>query len=284
MTRTLVAVNSVPDSENRMHGDEARRYGFSGGLVPGVDVLGYLAHEAVDRWGAGWLGRGRLQGRLVAPVYDGETVEVRTVPAEPDSTAADSAPDSAADSAADGAAADSSVVGPDTQLRAQARLALLVAGASPPVTDLAAIPAAATPDPEDRPAASASSLAPGTVLATQHAGFHADLAPPYLDMLSEFHPAFRQEGLAHPSWLLIFANWALAATVRLGPWIHVSSDAWFLAPVRDGERVEVRGRVRDCFERKGHEMVDMDIVYLVGADPVAYVDHRAIWQPHLASA
>ena len=41
--RELVAVNTAPDSENRMHGDEAARYGFSSGLVPGVDVLGYLA-------------------------------------------------------------------------------------------------------------------------------------------------------------------------------------------------------------------------------------------------
>lgn len=273
MTRTLVAVNSVPDSENRMHGDEARRYGFRGGLVPGVDVLGYLAHEAVERWGAGWLGRGRLQGRLVAPVYDGETVEVRTVPAAPDPGWSDG----------DGAA-DSEVVGSDTQLRAQARLDLLVPGAVPPVTDLGAIPASPGPDPDARPTASAEALAPGTVLATQHAGFHAELAHPYLDMLSESHAAFRHDGLAHPSWLLIFANWALAATVRLGPWIHVSSDAWFLAPVRDGDRVEVRGRVRDCFERKGHELVDLDIAYLVDAEPVAYVDHRAIWQPRLATA
>ena len=35
MTRTLMAINTAPDSENRMHGDEARRYGFSSGLVPG---------------------------------------------------------------------------------------------------------------------------------------------------------------------------------------------------------------------------------------------------------
>ena len=74
MGRALVAVNTAPESENRMHGDEARRYGFASGLVPGVDVLAYLAHEGVARWDAAWLAGGRLNGRLASPVYDGEIV------------------------------------------------------------------------------------------------------------------------------------------------------------------------------------------------------------------
>ena len=57
MRRELVAVNTAPDSENRMHGDEARRYGFESGLVPGVDVLAYLAHDGVQTWGPAWLAR-----------------------------------------------------------------------------------------------------------------------------------------------------------------------------------------------------------------------------------
>ena len=76
MRRNLIAVNTAPDSENRMHGDEAARYGFASGLVPGVDVLAYLAHAGVERWGAGWLDGGRLDGRLLVPVYDREEVVV----------------------------------------------------------------------------------------------------------------------------------------------------------------------------------------------------------------
>ena len=70
MRREVVAVNTAPDSENRMHGEEARRYGFASGLVPGVDVLAYLAHSGVDEWGSGWLGGGRLNGRLAAQADD----------------------------------------------------------------------------------------------------------------------------------------------------------------------------------------------------------------------
>lgn len=275
MARTLIAVNTAPDSENRMHGDEARRYGFASGLVPGVDVLGYLAHEGVARWGSAWLGNGRLQGRLDAPVYDGERVEVVTEPI--------------ADRL------DSSVVGPDGSTRARATLSLVpddpvaATACSDPgapsraevlvLADPTAFGALEPPDPHDRPPASGGLLEPGTVLATQRATFHADRAPGYLDELSEDHAAFRDERLAHPGWLLRFANWALSRTVRLGPWIHVSSDAWFLRPVADGDGLEVRAAVTDRFERKGHEFVDLRVRYAVGDEVAALVDHRAIWRP-----
>ncbi len=261
MGRQLVAVNTAPESENRMHGDEARRFGFSSGLVPGVDVLGYLAHEGVAAWGTGWLGAGRLRGRLDAPVYDGESVDVVRVGAA--ATTDDSF--------------DAEVRGPDGGVRARATLSPTPTDRA--LADPAGFPVAPRPDPVDRPPATRALLAPGTVLATQRAGFHADRAQSYLDELSEAHPAFRDEGCAHPGWLLRFANWALSGSVRLGPWIHVSSDASFLAPVRDGDELEVRAVVTDRVERKGHEIVDLRALYLVRGAPVALVDHCAIWQP-----
>jgi len=37
------AYNTAKLSENKMHDDTvARRFGFSGGLVPGVDVMAYM--------------------------------------------------------------------------------------------------------------------------------------------------------------------------------------------------------------------------------------------------
>ena len=264
MGRVLLAVNTAPDSENRMHGDEARRFGFASGLVPGVDVLAYLAHEGVARWGVPWLAGGRLEGRLDAPVYDGERIEVEVVEL--------------------GDRLEASVVGPDGAARARATLSMLPSDAevdprADPRADPARFGAAPRPEPADRLPASRERLAPGTVLVTQRARFHAERAPAYLDEISETHPAFRDEGYAHPGWLLRFANWALSTTVQLGPWIHVSSDASFLAPVRDGDELEVRGVVIDRFEAKGHELVDLRALYLVEGSPVALIDHRAIWQP-----
>jgi len=39
-TYRVAAYNTAKQSENKMHDDTvARRFGFSGGLVPGVDVM-----------------------------------------------------------------------------------------------------------------------------------------------------------------------------------------------------------------------------------------------------
>src|SRR6195952_93078 len=71
------AYNTAKQSENKMHDDTvARRFGFSGGLVPGVDVMAYMMHLPVAQWGRAFLERGLIEARFVKPVYDGETAEV----------------------------------------------------------------------------------------------------------------------------------------------------------------------------------------------------------------
>ena len=64
---TVNAYNSARDSENKIHDDSvASRFGFRGGLVPGVDVYGYMTHLPVARWGRDWLCRsvsGCIAGR-----------------------------------------------------------------------------------------------------------------------------------------------------------------------------------------------------------------------------
>ncbi len=43
------ALNTAPDSENQIHSDDlAKRYGFKGGLVPGVTVSAYLLHPVIE--------------------------------------------------------------------------------------------------------------------------------------------------------------------------------------------------------------------------------------------
>src|SRR5882724_12353856 len=72
------AYNTAKLSENKMHDDTvARRFGFSGGLVPGVDVMAYMMHLPVEKWGRAFLERGLIEARFTKPVYDGETVDVR---------------------------------------------------------------------------------------------------------------------------------------------------------------------------------------------------------------
>src|SRR4051794_22061728 len=71
------AYNTAKASENKMHDDAvARKFGFRGGLVPGVDVMAYMMHPPVTVWGRAFLERGLIEARFVKPVYDGEIAEV----------------------------------------------------------------------------------------------------------------------------------------------------------------------------------------------------------------
>src|SRR5438105_6034672 len=71
------AYNTSKQSENKIHDDTvARRFGFSGGLVPGVDVFAYMTHLPVEKWGRDFLERGLMEARFVKPVYDGEVAEL----------------------------------------------------------------------------------------------------------------------------------------------------------------------------------------------------------------
>jgi hypothetical protein len=75
----VAAFNAAKESENKIHDDAvARRFGFTGGLVPGVDVYAYMTHLPVQRWGRAWLERSSAECRLMKPVYDGDTAIVTT--------------------------------------------------------------------------------------------------------------------------------------------------------------------------------------------------------------
>src|SRR5436305_3206268 len=74
------AYNTAHDSENKIHDDAtARQFGFGGGLVPGVDVYGYMTHLPVLRWGRAWLEHGTAECRFFKPVYDGDAATVTAI-------------------------------------------------------------------------------------------------------------------------------------------------------------------------------------------------------------
>src|ERR1700754_1566633 len=73
----VTAYNTSKQSENKIHDDAvARRFGFRGGLGPGVDVFAYMSHLPVAKWGRAFLERGLIEARFVKPVYDGEIADV----------------------------------------------------------------------------------------------------------------------------------------------------------------------------------------------------------------
>jgi acyl dehydratase len=263
----VVARNTATASSNKIHDDAmARRYGFAGGLVPGVDVYAYMTHPPAEAWGLDWLERGTMRARFLTPVYEGEEVVV----------VATGVPRSGGPN---GRRMSLDVRGPDGAVRATGEAQLPDVPADP----AAARPAGAWPSAEpadDPPEASPASLAPGTALALAPHGFHADSAGEYLAEIGERLPLYADHHVAHPGWLLRDANRVLSANVRLGPWIHVESVAQHRGIVHDGDSVRARAVVTREWARKGHRFVELDVGLLDGGDrPVVHVVHTAIYRP-----
>lgn len=262
----VVAFNTATESANKIHDDTvARNLGFTGGLVPGVDVLAYLTHLPAENWGRAWLDGGALSGRLQSPVYDGDPVEVIAEPIEGSST----------DDALDLTLFDSKGIG--------CAIAVALREAPDPAPALDSIPLSERRPMDERPPATADAFAafPDGVLGSLEYGFHVgEAADTYLGEVRETLPVYAAEGVAHPGWLLRMANWALTHNVVLGPWIHVGSSLQLYGPITDGSRISVRSRVTDVSDRKGHGFVDLDVLYVVDDERVAaFCRHTAIYEP-----
>jgi len=255
------AFNTAAASENKIHDDMvARRFGFRGGLVPGVEVYAYMAHLPVARWGRAWLEGGTADCRFLKPVYDGA---VARVTATNDNGGLALGVESAGALCATGR-----VVLPSDRRPAPA---------------LDALPAGAPP--RERPPASETSLAPGRALGIAPVTIdHATLAG-YLDDIRETDPIYRTQGLVHPGQILRLANQALVQNVVLGPWIHVGSKVHNHATARLGEQLTLRSRITsNAISSKGHAIVEFDaIVVADGARSVAEITHTAIWRPRQLS-
>ena len=254
----VMARNVEPDSSNKMHDDEvARRYGFAGGLVPGVTVFGYLVHPVAALWGREWVERGTLAARFVAPAYDGDELVVEVAPDGGEGAAAVTAKKA------------------DGTVCATGRATLPFAAAAAP--DIAAAPPAPLVPAEPAYVGALGLL--GSLIAT----YDRAERERYLRQLDEGLALFADGTVGHPGWLVRYANYILMAAVDLPPWIHVASEVTNHGVLRAGETVSVRGRVVSAYERKGHEFVELDVLMLAGDRPVQSVRHTAIYRPRTPS-
>lgn len=259
-TWTVRAHNSGLVSENAIHHDDvAERFGFTGGLVPGVDVYAYMCHPPAEAWGLAWVETGTMQGRFIKPVYDGEDVTVTATSTTPDSLAIE-LHNSAGELCATGAASL-----PSEPALAPAASGWPVVGPPPPAGG--------------RPPAAPEVLEPGTAFNLTDHGFHAYRGHEYLSTIRETLPLYLEERVAHPGWLLRDANYVLAENVRLGPWMHVESEAQHFTAVRDGQRVETRSLVTKEWEHKGHRFVELDVAVLADGAVAQRIRHVAIYRP-----
>ena len=253
---SVVARNIDPASENKIHDDEvARTFGFSGALVPGVELFAYLTHPLVEAWGTAFLAGGSIDVRFRQPVYDGEQVVASA------RTAGD----------AGGADVELELRGPDGSVRSVGRAAPTGdrVGGLDRFSDV--------PPPASLLGATPESLRPGP-LGSIREDVTPQVAQRYLADISETLPLYRDEGVVHPGALLRMVNALLVRNVALGPWIHTASSCVFLGVARFPTVLRAHAIVNETFERNGHDYVRYDALVLSDDAPVMYVDHTAIYR------
>ncbi len=255
------AFNPVPESENRIHGDDvARAYGFRGGLVPGVVVSAYLAHPAAVAWGRDWLERGHAHAVVRSPVYDRAPFEVVVEGATNDAYAA-------------------RLIDDRGEECATAEVSLPAARPEAPDRRGDAL----LEDGFRRPSASRKTLArlreEGMRAMRIHWDGSAEITR-YVRDPKAMAPVFAASGCASPAFVLALSNWILAANVRLDAWLHLETRCQNHRAVEAGSELVVEAAITDLFEKKGHHFVDVEVAIFVepAAVAAARIELRAIYQ------
>ncbi len=254
------AYNSSKQSENKIHDDTvARRFGFSGGLVPGVDVLAYMLHLPVAKWGRAFLERGLIEARFLKPVYDGEIANVMAIES-------------------DGVL--SLEVESRSELCATGTASLPTSAPSFSLNDFTEVAAVA-----ERKPISANSYEVGKWLGTLPRNWAGEAATEYLHDIREHDAIYAREGVGHPGLLQRVMNKVLVDNAILGPWIHVGSRMQLLSTAHSGDELTARAKVTGNYEKKGHRFVEFDaLVVANGTTPLAHCQHIAIYQPREQAA
>jgi len=253
----IIAHNYAANVANEIHSDEgAAEHGFAGALVPGVAMYAYLTQPVVAAFGRGWLERGAMSAKFLKPVYDNDRMLARATVAGLDPVAL------------------------DLELHNASGTLCAIGGAS--------LPATLTPlDPADYPRRPMEQFRPATTAAIRVGEifgaleFNLDLngeVARVLDNVVDASPIYRGDRAAcHPAWWLAQANEVVMQNIALGMWIHTGSVTRHCALARDGEPISMRSRVIEAFEKRGHELITLDIG-IFGEDdrPIARVEHTAI--------
>ena len=234
----------IEEAQNKIHDDDvAQQFGFTGALVPGVELFARITTPLVEAWGREFLSGGRVDVRFRRPVYDGEELLVEV---------------------ADGGAL--TATGPDGEVRCLGSAARTAD--RPDLTGLVEVP------PVDGPVADPV-VGP---FPSVHEDVTVEQNQWYLDAVGEPLAHYREEAWAHPGMLVKAVHRLLTHNVDLGPWIHTASECHFLGVAPLPARVTSHGRVTHVGRRGANDEVRYDALVLADGEPVLHVVHTALYR------
>jgi hypothetical protein len=257
-TYQVVAYNYAHDSENKIHDDEtAARYGFKGGLVPGVADYGYLSRAALQTWGEAWMRGGSMEAKFIKPIYHGEMA-----------TAIASSDD-------DPNHLTLSLQNPDGVSCAVGQAHLRCGVQTPRISDY---PHHAPLAPSERALPAIETFTPGRTLGaidythdTQQA---RDLSQ---SLFVEALPCTDGQEIWHPALCLSYANQIVKANLQLGAWVHTASHVDYFDQPRQGEQLSLRGSVAATYDKRGHVVTELDLAMFADAQrALVKIRHSAI--------
>jgi acyl-coenzyme A thioesterase PaaI-like protein len=241
--KNITARNYAIESENRIHSHEvAARYGFAGGLVPGIAIYAYLVESINEVFDTSWNEHGFLSAKFIRPVYDNDDVEVKAFET-PQGLNLELYDSNGTLCAVGNANRFHSVKWRDHDHKE-------------------------LPLKSDKLEASIDLLPVGTLLGSFDFAFED----------SEVQDFARRAGTTGSAgFILAQANEIVVQNVALGPWIHTASVVHNFGMPQEGEVISVRGKVIEAGEKRGNEAITLDLSFSgAQARPVAMVRHSAI--------
>ncbi len=250
------AYNTAKASENKIHDDAtAKRFGFKGGFVGGVNVYAYMTHVPLQHWGRAWLERGTGEAKFGKPVYENAIAEVTAI---------------------EDANGLELTVQSEGVLCATGRAALPADLPPPPsLGDYTPVAPRADRAPADETSLKVNDWLGMIPLTVTDALLTKDIAD-----IRETDPIYAREKIIHTSTIMRCCNWALSHNVILPAWIHMGSKVRNLGIAHVGDTLNVRARITKNYEHKGHKWVELDAMVVANeTTPVAHAIHIAIYRP-----
>jgi acyl dehydratase len=251
---TAVARNFNEASENRIHSDEvARRFGFTGALVPGVTVFGHLAWPLTQRFGESWLQSSWVTTRFIKPAYHAETISLLDRETGEDSVAV------------------------DCRNSSDVLLATLECKLEEPQPADPHAQISGPHRPDERVEISWDRVHVEQPFASYVWMPDAALNREYAARVDDDRIIFRK-GLLHPHAILSQANLVLVRRFVMPAWLHTGSDIRFRRLLRVGDAIEVRAVPLEKWERKGHQFIRLYVAFVVSGDIATEIWHTAIFR------
>lgn len=246
---TSTARNYSETTENRIHSDDvAAGFGFAGALVPGVAVFGHMTYPLVASLGEEWLSRYRANVRLRLPAYDGDELVIRHTTS-----------------------------GDQHTVLCHARDVLLAELHTSPREPADLVPIAPGTEVAERPEIHWQNVFVDEPFPAWHWTPDAIENAESAAQVDDDHACYRS-GVVNPHAILGTANRTFTRRYFLPAWLHVGSEIRFHRLLRVGDTVEVRTVPTAKWERKGHQFVDLRIVYLVAGEVATEIVHTSIFK------